>query len=296
MMGRSRLSKRILPVAAGLAALLVGAVVVHATKDSKTSDSLTYAGTLTGVGAGMQTFSFVLHNGANNCAVTKATNVSATGAFAVTFSAADSSCLTDFFDGGDVTVDISVAGASITGQPVTPVPYAKYADTAVNYAPKSPIANIVPVGTVIAYAGTTAPPGWLLCNGASLLRADYPELFGVIQTNSGAADGTHFNLPDYRGVFLRGAAQTSPNDPDRASRVAAAPGGAIGDNVGSFQPDAIKRHTHTLGSTTLCAGSTCTATMLTSPTQGSTESGDTNLAGAAETRPKNVAVNYLIKY
>jgi len=40
--------------------------------------------------------------------------------------------------------------------------------------------------------------GWLECNGDSLLRADYPALFTALGTTWGAADGTHFNIPDYR--------------------------------------------------------------------------------------------------
>lgn len=294
-MGTSRLPKRILPVAAGVAALLLGAVVVRATKNGKTSDSLTYAGTLTGVSAGTQTFSFILHNGSNNCAVTKGADVSATGAFAVTFSAADSSCLTDFFDGGDVTVDISVAGASITGQPVTPVPYAKYADTAVNYAPNSPIANIVPPGTVIAYAGSTVPPGWLLCNGASLLRADYPALFNAIGVNSGEPDSTHFNLPDYRGMFLRGASLTSGNDPDAAKRTAAATGGNTGDKVGTLQQDELLRHKHSLSTSATC-GNACAFNTTIASSDTSANSPASNGTDGLETRPRNIAVNYLIKY
>lgn len=54
-------------------------------------------------------------------------------------------------------------------------------------------------GVVLPYAGTSAPSGWLLCFGQSLLRSDYPELFAKISTTYGAADGTHFNVPDLRG-------------------------------------------------------------------------------------------------
>lgn len=54
-------------------------------------------------------------------------------------------------------------------------------------------------GTVLPFAGTAAPTGWLLCYGQSLLRADYPNLFTAIGTTYGAADGTHFNVPDLRG-------------------------------------------------------------------------------------------------
>lgn len=66
-------------------------------------------------------------------------------------------------------------------------------------------------GEVITWAGA-APPGggWLECNGASLLRADYPALFAAIGTTFGSADSTHFNLPDARGRAIVGvdASQT----------------------------------------------------------------------------------------
>jgi len=56
------------------------------------------------------------------------------------------------------------------------------------------------IGEIIPYAGSTLPdPNWLFCDGASLVRADYPDLFGVIGTTYGSVDGTHFNLPDMRG-------------------------------------------------------------------------------------------------
>lgn len=54
-------------------------------------------------------------------------------------------------------------------------------------------------GTVTAYAAASAPTGWLLCNGASLLRTDYPALFAIIGTTFGTVDGTHFNVPDLQG-------------------------------------------------------------------------------------------------
>jgi len=56
------------------------------------------------------------------------------------------------------------------------------------------------IGEIVAYAGTTLPdPNWLFCDGASLLRADYPDLFAAIGTTYGAVDGSHFTLPDMRG-------------------------------------------------------------------------------------------------
>ena len=63
----------------------------------------------------------------------------------------------------------------------------------------------MPIGAVIAYPINTPPVSFLKCDGASYLRSEYSDLFDVIGTEYGAADGTHFNVPDYRGLFLRGA-------------------------------------------------------------------------------------------
>lgn len=62
-------------------------------------------------------------------------------------------------------------------------------------------ASGVPSGTLVMYGGAAAPSGWLLADGSSLLRADYPDLFAVIGTTFGAADGTHFTLPNLKSRF-----------------------------------------------------------------------------------------------
>jgi microcystin-dependent protein len=54
-------------------------------------------------------------------------------------------------------------------------------------------------GIIKMYGGSTAPLGYLLCDGASYLQADYAALFAVIGTTYGSADGTHFNVPDLQG-------------------------------------------------------------------------------------------------
>ncbi len=70
-----------------------------------------------------------------------------------------------------------------------------------------------PVGSIQAYGGTTAPWGWLLCQGQAISRATYAELFNVIGTSFGSGDGsTTFNVPDLRGEFLRGAGTNSHNN------------------------------------------------------------------------------------
>ncbi|MCH8620972.1 tail fiber protein [Undibacterium sp. TS12] len=55
----------------------------------------------------------------------------------------------------------------------------------------------VPVGTVVSFAGTVAPNGWLLCDGSGITQATYPNLYGLIGAN----------VPDLRSRFIVGAGQ-----------------------------------------------------------------------------------------
>lgn len=90
----------------------------------------------------------------------------------------------------------------------------------------------VPVGTVLAYAGATAPAGYLLCQGAAVSRTTYATLFALIGETYGAGDGTStFNLPDLRGEFIRGFDAGRLVDSGRV--------------LGSAQAEALKSHTHT---------------------------------------------------
>jgi len=58
----------------------------------------------------------------------------------------------------------------------------------------------VPVGTILPYASSTAPSGWLLADGSAVSRSTYSDLYNLIGTTYGAGDGsTTFNLPDLRG-------------------------------------------------------------------------------------------------
>jgi|APGre2960657404_1045060.scaffolds.fasta_scaffold24594_3 microcystin-dependent protein len=61
------------------------------------------------------------------------------------------------------------------------------------------------IGQVSFFTMSTAPTGWLKCNGAAISRTTYAKLFAVIGTTYGVGDGsTTFNLPDLRGEFIRG--------------------------------------------------------------------------------------------
>jgi microcystin-dependent protein len=147
-------------------------------------------------------------------------------------------------------------------------------------------------GQVISFAGTSCPSGTLETNGSSQLRTDYPGLFAVIGTAHGTADGTHFNLPDLRGRFIRGYDHGAGNDPDAASRTASNTGGATGDNVGSLQADELKAHTHNYNQVNL----NFTKSDGGSAVAGTSSSVATSSTGGNETRPKNISLLYCIKY
>lgn len=102
----------------------------------------------------------------------------------------------------------------------------------------------IPVGTVVAFAGSadSVPEGWMLCDGAAVDRIAYEDLFSVIDTLHGHGDGaTTFNLPDYRGRFLRGVDGAAGRDPNSGSRSAMSAGGNMGNAVGTVQDGATRR-------------------------------------------------------
>jgi microcystin-dependent protein len=67
----------------------------------------------------------------------------------------------------------------------------------------------VPTGTVSAFAGSTAPTGYALCDGSAVNRTSQAALFGVIGTTYGAGDGsTTFNLPDLKGRVVAGMGES----------------------------------------------------------------------------------------
>jgi microcystin-dependent protein len=68
----------------------------------------------------------------------------------------------------------------------------------------------MPVGAIIPYGGSFAPGGFLMCDGDSYLRDDYPGLFAVIGTDFGAVDSTHFNVPLLENRVPLGFSATKP--------------------------------------------------------------------------------------
>lgn len=159
-----------------------------------------------------------------------------------------------------------------------------------------PSGGFQPPGAVIMYGAASAPTGWLNCDGSSVLRATYANLFAVIGTTYGSADGTHFTLPDFRGIFPRGSGSNGT--------LTNANGSAFSGTLGTYQNDKMQGHYHgrlysgdcTTGvnftSITNSAGASASAVTTGSPvTDGTNGTPRTGL----ETNPANLGINFIIK-
>lgn len=113
----------------------------------------------------------------------------------------------------------------------------------------------VPAGTVVDFAGSAAPTGWLICAGQALSRTDFPDLFAAIGTAYGAPSGETFNLPDTRGRVIAGrdvdsggfaGRLTTPN-----SQTLGAAGGA---QTVALTESQMPTHTHAVTGSTNSAG------------------------------------------
>lgn len=138
----------------------------------------------------------------------------------------------------------------------------------------------VPKGMIQLFAGYTPPVGWAECDGSVYPVSGNEELASVLLDLYGGVLGVWFKLPDLRGQFVRGWSNTHSVD---AGRV-----------LGSSQSDETQAHTHTL--------------YIGSPGGGGEYGGfandgyndshttyTTSSTGGTETRPKNIAMMYIIK-
>lgn len=149
------------------------------------------------------------------------------------------------------------------------------------------------VGTVASFAQWTAPPGWLECNGATVSRNTYSALWGKIGAIYGAGDGvTTFNLPDLRGEFVRGWDNGRGVDNGRGFATAQA-----GDTAPHNHINGVTAYTNGDGVGPYGSISGQPATTYHSGTSGSTgKYGMTSTTGGTETRPRNVAMLFCIKF
>jgi microcystin-dependent protein len=161
------------------------------------------------------------------------------------------------------------------------------------------LGQILRPGDITIWTGTTARTGCLECNGAALSRTTYAALFAAIGTTFGAGNGsTTFNIPDLRGVFIRGWDHGRGLDGGRG--------------LGSYQADTFGYHGHNAyvndpghnhnydriidqGGSSYTSGDRGMITLGTS-WAGTGISVDIGGSGSNETKPKNVALMYCIKY
>jgi microcystin-dependent protein len=150
------------------------------------------------------------------------------------------------------------------------------------------INELIPIGDIKASLQSENHQNWLLCNGQEVSRTDYEELFDLIGENFGSGNGvTTFNVPDYRGKFLRGL------------------GGNSAADFYTAQAEGLPDHTHSYTANTSHGSSGAGVPAYWSngdvsngkPTATFTKASESNaLYGASEhVTPENFAVNYFIK-
>ena len=188
--------------------------------------------------------------------------------------------------------------ASATYQTISGM--SSYLTTATASATYATIASLgsyqsIVVGSIIQMAVGTTPSGYLQCNGASLSTTTYSALFNVIGYTYGGS-GTNFNVPDFRGIFLRG---NGTNGFDSAYASA---------GYGSLQTDGIKSHTHDIlfgyNQNVQGSGGSFNCYSSTSPNYNNPGTGAGRATGLTsnnanpypDTRPGNYAVLFCIKY
>jgi microcystin-dependent protein len=181
-----------------------------------------------------------------------------------------------------VVADNEVTTAKILDANVTD---AKLAAT-LNLSSKTvtlPATISLPAGAVMSFAMNSAPAGWLAADGTAVSRSTYAALFAAISTTYGAGDGsTTFALPDLRGYFVRGSGTNGD--------------GTEAGTFGAKQADAFKSHTHGYTDQIAVSNGQFNVAGGTGQDGASDLARTTGSTGGTETRPKNIAMLYCIKF
>lgn len=150
--------------------------------------------------------------------------------------------------------------------------------------------DAIPAGAVAPFARQSVPTGWLECSGGTFSRTSYGDLFAVIGTQFGAGNGsTTFRIPDLRGEFLRGWDHGRGLDSGRLF------GSVQSQNTNK---EIISMGTQVNGTSPIHAineGSSGSAWLTTGRDDGASRSIRLHMSNT-ETRPRNVALMFCIKY
>ncbi|EGO5042749.1 TPA: phage tail protein [Escherichia coli] len=130
--------------------------------------------------------------------------------------------------------------------------------------------SALPVGVPVPWPSVTPPTGWLKCNGAAFSAEEYPELAKVYPTNK---------LPDLRGEFIRGWDDGRGIDSGRT--------------LLSAQDGSIEAHGHDYNGAIYTSGGPSWAN--TTDAGHRAYSGFTSSYGGSETRPRNIAFNFIVR-
>lgn len=169
---------------------------------------------------------------------------------------------------------------------------------------------VPPIGAVFPFAGVNVPASirgnWVLCDGVPKEGgAEFKPLFNAIGYAHGNPGAGKFNLPDYRGAFLRGVDGGRGYDPDARTRTPVKPGGNSGDLVGSAQGGATGLPQTPFGSSfpnlPVREGAKGIAGLIYevyswswgSPEMDLTQAGG---GGDAESRPLNLSVDWYVRF
>jgi len=153
----------------------------------------------------------------------------------------------------------------------------------------------VEVGTVVDFAGATAPSLWLMCYGQAVSRTTYAELYDVIGTAHGAGDGsTTFNLPDCRGRVVAGKDDMGGSSANRLTNQSGGLNGATlgatgGAETHELTEGQLPAHTHGAGTYETASGGAHTHN-LEIPTKAN-ESGSGGIAAGSDSSAGNVTVS-----